>query len=271
MPQLKKLFVLLIWICACSGQKAEHHEADDNVQNNYCEQFTCFKGAVVRGDTTKRSLAIVFTGGDFGDGGEIIRDTLRNRGVKAGFFFTGDYYRNPQFQAVIKDLKSDGHYLGAHSDRHLLYCDWVKRDSLLIDQSTFLKDLKDNYAEMARFGIEVSNVHLFLPPYEWYNDTISAWTLKAGKQLMNITYGTLSHADYTTPDMPAYRSSETIWNSIVEYEDKAPSGLNGFILLVHIGTDPKRTDKFYLRLGELIDWLREKGYALERIDELLKL
>ena len=88
---------------------------------------------------------------------------------------------------------------------------------------------------------------------------------------MNITYGTLSHADYTTPDMPAYRTSETIWNSIVEYEDKAPSGLNGFILLVHIGTDPKRTDKFYFRLGELIDWLQEKGYARERIDELLKL
>ena len=268
---MKKLTVLLICLIGCSGQQSENLESAVKDTIDYCEHFTCLKGAVVRGDTTKRSLSIVFTGGDYGDGGQFILETLKEHDVKAGFFFTGDFYRNPQFQSVIENLISENHYLGAHSDRHLLYCDWEKRDSLLIDESTFLKDLKDNYAELARFGIQESDAPLFLPPYEWYNDTISAWTQKAGLQLMNITYGTLSHADYTTPDMSTYRSSETIWNSIVEYEDKATSGLNGFILLVHIGTDPKRTDKFYLRLGALIDWLHEKGYTLERIDELLSI
>jgi peptidoglycan/xylan/chitin deacetylase (PgdA/CDA1 family) len=39
---------------------------------------------------------LVFTGGDYADGGPHIRCVLRKRGVKASFFFTGDFYRDPQ-------------------------------------------------------------------------------------------------------------------------------------------------------------------------------
>jgi hypothetical protein len=69
--------------------------------------------------------------------------------------------------------------------------------------------------------------------------------------------------------MPNYRSSEEIFRSILEFEGSSNSGLNGFILLIHIGTAPERTDKFYDRLKDLIIWLKGKGYELKRIDELL--
>jgi endoglucanase len=46
--------------------------------------------------------------------------------------------------------------------------------------------------------------------------------------------------------------------------------MNGFILLIHIGTDPRRTDKLYNRLGNLIDTLRARGYSFARIDDLLR-
>jgi len=55
--------------------------------------------------------------------------------------------------------------------------------------------------------------------------------------------------------MPEYLSSQAIYDRILAYEEKDPHGLNGFILLVHIGTDPARSDKFYWRLGGLIDEL----------------
>jgi hypothetical protein len=45
--------------------------------------------------------------------------------------------------------------------------------------------------------------------------------------------------------------------------------LNGFILLLHVGTDPARTDKFYRRLDELIDFLRSGKYEMVRVNELL--
>jgi peptidoglycan/xylan/chitin deacetylase (PgdA/CDA1 family) len=69
--------------------------------------------------------------------------------------------------------------------------------------------------------------------------------------------------------MKEYLSSEEIYRRILAYEKKDPKGLNGFILLVHIGTAPERTDKLYLRLENLIDELSRRGYAFVRIDTLL--
>jgi hypothetical protein len=88
-------------------------------------------------------------------------------------------------------------------------------------------------------------------------------------QLINYSPGTISHADYTTPEDKNYRSSADIYRSITSFEEKEKQGLNGFILLMHIGTDPKRKDKFYKKLPLLITWLKGKGYELVKVDELL--
>ena len=84
-------------------------------------------------------------------------------------------------------------------------------------------------------------------------------------QLINFSPGTISHADYTTPDMKNYRSSEDIMQSIKRMSDS----LNGFILLIHIGTHPVRTDKFYKRLPELLQHLKSLGYRFVSVDTLL--
>jgi peptidoglycan/xylan/chitin deacetylase (PgdA/CDA1 family) len=89
-----------------------------------------------------------------------------------------------------------------------------------------------------------------------------------GLQLVNFSPGTISHADYTTPDMRNYRSSDKIFDSITSYEKEKK--LNGFILLIHIGTDPKRTDKFYLKLDALIEYLKKGGYRMVTVDALLE-
>ena len=86
-------------------------------------------------------------------------------------------------------------------------------------------------------------------------------------QLINFTPGTKSNADYTWPALSNYKSSDAIYSSIIEYEKQ--KGLNGYILLLHIGTDPRRTDKFYFKLNQLIKNLKQKNYRFKRIDELL--
>jgi endoglucanase len=208
---------------------------------------------------------LVFTGDTFAEGGDHIANTLKAKHVDASFFFTGNFYRNREFERLIKRLNSDGHYLGPHSDRHLLYCSWTNRDSLLVSRDQFTKDLLANYTAMEKFGIKKKNARYFIPPYEWYNDSISNWTSRLGIQLINYSPGTRSTADYTTPDLKNYRSSEEIMQSIKAKGDD----LNGFILLLHIGTANARTDKFYRRLDELIEFLRSRKYEMVRIDELL--
>ena len=237
----------------------------------YAEKdFTYSHSAIVRGDTTNKEIALVFTGDEFGDGAEFISAFLEREHIKASFFLTGNFYRNMDFKPLITKLLKNGNYLGSHSDRHLLYCDWNKRDSLLVSREEFAGDLERSYSEMEKHGIKRSEARFFLPPYEWYNDSIAAWTGEVGLQLINFTGGTRSNADYTIPEMGnQYVDSRTIYNSILSYEERSNFGLNGFILLMHIGTHPGRSDKFYYYLPELMRELKDKGYKFVRIDELL--
>ena len=109
-----------------------------------------------------------------------------------------------------------------------------------------------------------------MPPYEWYNQKISDWTEEYGLQLINFTPGTRSNADYTLPEMGnRYINSDRIYNSIIDFEKHQKLGLNGFILLLHIGTHPERTDKFYFQLDKLIEELKTQNYTFVTISQLL--
>lgn len=218
-------------------------------------------GAITRFDTTEKNIHLVFTGHEWADGGKIILKTLRKQNIKASFFFTGDFLR--KYPRLVKQLYKEGHFIGAHSDKHLLYCDWTKRDSTLVSKNDFANDFRKNLSELEKLGIETYKTRFFMPAFEWYNQDIADWTKEFGYNLINFSSGTSSNADYTTPDEKNYKSSETILKNIDDYEKK--NTLNGFILLSHIGTDPKRTDKFYRHLNDLIKTLKESGYGFERL------
>jgi hypothetical protein len=61
----------------------------------------------------------------------------------------------------------------------------------------------------------------------------------------------------------AYKTSSQIMESLKK------QSLNGAIILIHAGVDPRRKDKFYNHLDELLIWLQKNGYRCVRLDELL--
>lgn len=225
-------------------------------------------GAVTRMNSAKKEIYLVFTGHEFADGGTIIRRTLKKLNVKGSFFFTGDFYRKQEFKKLIAQLKKDGHYLGAHSDKHLLYASWENRDSLLVTREQFLSDIKANFAAMKAFGVEHSSARWFLPPFEWYNQSISEWCRQVGLTPVSFTPGTSSNADYTTPGMKNYLTSDSIYQRILRHESKEKNRLNGFLLLLHIGTTPQRTDKFYTKLDMVIRELKRRGYDFRSLRDV---
>lgn len=248
----------LVYLLAAYDSKT-----DKDLANHKKEQ-----GAIIRGDVKEKQLAIVFTGDEYADGSQKIIAALDKEKIKASFFFTGNFYRNPNFSTFIKTAKNKGHYLGAHSDQHLLYADWKKRDSLLVTKTQFEDDLSANYKAMEQFGIAKKAAPYFLPPFEWYNQSIANWTEDFGLRLINFTPGTRSTADYTYPELgKAYRTSDEIYQSIIDYEKQ--NSLNGFILLLHVGTDPRRKDKFYDKLPELLKYLKQNSYKAVTVDKLL--
>ena len=259
---MKKLAILLMLLPASLWAQILHV---DNPQ-----AMTWVEGAIERGDRTEKKISLVFTSDGFIDGYQMIRATLKKYGIKGAFFFTGNFYRMPECAPIVKGLKKDGHYLGPHSDRHLLWCAWEDRDSLLVDKIAVYKDIMDNYGEMARFGIKLKKAPLMIPPYEYYNAKTASWANELGVQLVNFSPGTGSNADYTTPDASNYRSSQQIYDRILAYEAEHEDGLNGFLLLVHFGVDPRRTDKFYDRLDDLIVELQRRGYEFVPITEQIR-
>jgi peptidoglycan/xylan/chitin deacetylase (PgdA/CDA1 family) len=225
-------------------------------------------GAFIRGDASKKQVALVFTADEFGDGLETISTTLQKENVKGAFYFTGRFYRNKAFLPGIKKLYAQHHLMGMHSDQHLLYADWTKRDSTLVTKDSMFKDLARNENAILAAGIRKKDLKpFFIPPYEWWNDEVAGWLKASGLEVFSLTPGTGTNADYTYPEMgKSYRSSDAIISSLKQL---APDALNGAILLVHAGTDPRRKDKLYNRLGELIGYLKSSGYTFSRVDELL--
>jgi endoglucanase len=243
-------------------QEGNSHKTPQSLQYDH--------GAIIRGNSQNKEISLAFTGHDQADGLRTVLNVLKKQDVKASFFLTGDFYRNRAFTGYVNAIKAGGHYLGGHSDKHLLYCDWNNRDSLLVTKSKFTDDLMNNYKAMSVFGIYPEDTRYFLPPYEWFNDSINAWSKQYGLTMVNFTPGTSSNQDWTYPEPGInYIPSDTIYNRILRKEKTASDGLKGFILLTHFGTDKRRSDKLYNRLDELITDLKKRGYRFVSLDNLL--
>lgn len=231
---------------------------------------TIDRGCIIRGPRDKKTIAIEFTGGSFAEGGTVILDALQKHNAKASFFFVGDFCRKPEFKSFIERVRDDGHYLGPHSDKHPLYATWENPPKLQITREEFNKDLDDNMVELEKFGISAQQARYFVPPYEHYTPEISQWTAERGMVLINYSPGTRSNADYMQDDDPKFVSSEDMVKSILDREASDPDGLNGFMLLMHVGAGPGRTrDKLFNHLDELLTELKSRGYDFKRVDELL--
>lgn len=223
-------------------------------------------GGITRTDPSKKQLTLVFTAADKADGADAIIKTLKKHGIQGGFFFTGEFFE--LYPEVVKRLLDEKHYVGSHSYGHLLYMPWGNRDSLLVTRQEFEADMVKSYEALRKAGIEYKDAPVFIPPYEYYNKEISAWTKGMGLQVINYTPGTMTNADYTTPDMKNYRSSKFIYDKIMEVEKR--EGLNGHLMLIHFGTDDRRTDKFYNDyLDKMIKTLKRKGYDFVPLREAL--
>lgn len=231
--------------------------------------LTYDEGGINRGPRDRKRIALLFTGGDFGEGTPTILDALQARGIRASFFVTGSYLRQPAHEAYIRRMLAEGHYVGPHSDGHPLYCAWDDRQKTLVSEAEFQADLEKNLSALVRFGATRKRMRFFVPPYEWFNAQIVAWAHQMDLVLINYSPGTKSIADWAPDDHRAFMPSRAIVQNILDYESAQPDGLNGFLLLLHLGSSPTRTDKMHLCIAGLLDELLRRGYQFVRVDTLL--
>lgn len=249
---LAVLFIALVLSSATSGNGIG------------CEwQYDEFGAAVRCKVPERKTVHFIFTADSAFEGGEFALDVMARRNVKGSFFFTGNFLRDSlRNGAIIRRVIDDGHYLGPHGDRHILLADWDARRTTLASADSALADMEAAYAELARYGVNRDSATIVIPSFEWYNSQhIDAFT-QAGLFTVNMTPELETYRDYTTPDMSYYTTSEFMWNQLLSRE--ASHGLDGYIILIHLGTDSSRTDKFYRYLPDILDTLIARGYHPER-------
>src|SRR5207245_1732813 len=108
---------------------------------------------------------------------------------------------------------TQGHYLGPHSDQHLLYCSWDGQKRTLVERWQFGADLSRNIEGIPGYGnLPYQQLRYFLPPFEHYNQEIAEWAQNIFLTLINFTPGTRSNADYTGEAETNFVSSQAIFD-----------------------------------------------------------
>lgn len=256
------IFVTLC--CGCSQGPAASVAAFRDVPG-----WTYDQGGIIRGDKDERKLALVFTGGDHGEGTPAILDALQERNLKVSFFVTGGYLAQPQRRADISRMVAEGHYVGPHSHAHLLYAPWNNREQSLVTQDEFATDLERNIADLRKLGaLQGDGPIFFIPPYEWYNRQHVEWAASLNIVLFNFTPGIGSHRDWIPEDHPGFKPSAEILQDVLDYERGNDHGLGGAIMLLHLGS--LRRDKTHNHLPDWLDALIDRDYEIVRIDKLLR-
>ena len=225
------------------------------------------EGGIIRGPQAEKKIALEFSADQYVEGASTILDELASHHAKASFFLTGRCVTSGENCKIVRRMVADGHYVGPHSNTHPLLCPWSGKKRSLVTKEFFLDDLKQNISALEKCGLKRDEIKYFLPPYEWYNSEVADWTREAGLRLINHSSGTRSAADYTEERSRNFVPSQVIFDSILREEQK--NGLNGYLLLMHLGAGPERKDKMHRRLGELLDVLQKRGYQFVRVDELL--
>lgn len=222
-------------------------------------------GAINRLRDTRKGKAIyfIFTADSMFEGGNYALDVMKEHGIKASFFMTGNFLRDSLNAQVIKRIIDEGHYLSGHGDRHILLADWDENRTTLATPDSTIADMQQNFKLLKDFGVDTMTTRYVVPPYEWFNHSHTDAYRRAGYLPVTPAPGVLTYRDYTTPEMDDYFSTDTIWaNFIYKLENE---DLNGRMIILHLGTQDARTDKFYYRLGEMIDSLQSKGYEIVKL------
>jgi peptidoglycan/xylan/chitin deacetylase (PgdA/CDA1 family) len=257
---MRKRFLLVVAGVIAACVLLPHAFGEGLVRDSY--------GGIIRGDVSAKKLSLVFTGDEFGESLEPILKALDARKLRGSFFVTGNFIAQADLAELLKQANKDGHYVGPHSNKHPLYAPWEDRSKSLVSQADFTADLQQNIAGLRSLGaLGGKGTVYFIPPYEQFNRDQVEWCKPLDLTLFNFTPGSGSNRDYMREDDPHFPSSQKIYDDILAYEKKDPYGLNGYILLLHLGSG--RKDPFHTRLGALCDELNRRGYEFVRIDSLL--
>jgi Predicted xylanase/chitin deacetylase len=230
------------------------------------------------GTIDKKLIALTFDGGSNSSTVNDILDTLKSRNVKATMFVTGDFIR--AFPDAVRRIVAEGHEVGNHTFSHPHLTSWAQDHT-----NTTLPAISEPYLcnQLRRADslfLSITGGHLaplWRAPYGEKNRSICLWAQRCGYIHVGWRQGKtwrqgLDSNDWTPDEeTPGYHSPEQVVDKILALANGAPDGINGGIVLMHLGSERKDANaQMFKMLGKLIDALNGLGYSFVTISEMLK-
>ncbi len=234
--------------------------------------------SVENGATGKKLVSLTFDGGSYANAADDILDTLKSRNVKATMFVTGHFIR--RYPQVLKRCLREGHEIGNHMYSHprlTTYAD--TRTHKTRDEVTpeFVRGQLLKAGAVLRETLGTEFAPIWRAPYGEKNPDICRWARDAGYLHVGWRQGRTWRRNLDTndwvpdEDTPGYHSPEEVYRKIMDIADTPPYGVNGGIILLHLGTTRKENHKQVHRIiGRLIDDLRARDYQLVPVTVLLE-
>jgi peptidoglycan-N-acetylglucosamine deacetylase len=193
---------------------------------------------LLRGDGTKRQVALTFDDGPHPKYTPELLAILKQNHVKATFFLVGEMAN--KYPGLVRSEMNQGHAIGNHTYHH------VNLTKIPIDDAA--TEIKACGQVLKKITGET--IHLFRPPGGDYDKDVAEVAAALGYVMVLWTD---DPGDYASP------GAMTIENRLV---DKTS---NGGIILIHDGVQ-QTVDV----LPQIIRHLKDKGYEFVTIDEMLK-
>lgn len=205
-----------------------------NVRSNF------YIKTISSADTSKMQIAISFDDGPAPNYTPHILEILKYHNVQAAFFCIGK--RIDENESLLQRIYDDGHIIGNHSYSHDLWFD-------LFSAGKMAEDLKKmNRAMKKVIGMEP---RLFRPPYGVTNPNLKKAIQRGGY----------------TPVGWSIRSMDTVIKDAGKLLEKVTISLKpGAVVLFH-DTSKSTLDI----LPAFIEYAKQKGYSIIRLDKLLNL
>ncbi len=230
---------------------------------------------VERGPTDRREIGLTFDG-DGAAGAEVVMDTLRQKRIQTTVFLTGKFIdENP---ALVRRIVQDGHEVGNHTDTHphlTTFNENNRHDTRPEVNKAWFQD------ELVRTSAKFEEVtgkpmsHIWRAPYGEVNAEILRWAHELGYRHVGWTRDytrslTLDSLDWVINHRDKnYQPGGKIVDRLLSFERNSRDGVNGGIVLMHLGTQRQLDDSVALHLPRLIDEWRDRGYRFVKVSTWL--
>lgn len=216
----------------------------------------------------KKVILLTFDGGSNDNSTEAIIKVLKEEGVKATIFLTGEYIK--KYPEKVKQLLEMGNVIGNHtySHPHLTTFSFNQKQATLPGLTEdFVRNqlIKTNDIYKSITGQDLSP--FWRAPFGEKNSEILSWAYKCGYRHVHWT-PKLDTLDWVSDEKnPLFREPREILQRILNEAKKGDGFLDGGIVLMHLGSEREGELKADTILKDLIVKLKSLGYTFITVED----